>query len=147
MFHLTALIDPTGNHVLFSYDANYYLTGVTAADLTTFSVNHTNVSNPDAITSVTSSYGASVYFTYDLVNGPVLTGLTDAAGIASQLTYADAHSGGPVTQIIGPYGTASFLTGNNNGFDRTVEATNNLGMKEFYASLSSFTGTSLTTTL
>jgi RHS repeat-associated protein len=141
LLYLTAVSDPSGKSVTFTYDLNYYLTGVTAADGTTFTVNHGDSQNPDVITSITSSYGASVTFTHDSVDGSVLVGMTDAAGISSQLTYKDPHAGGPVTQIIGPYGTASFLATNVNGiFDRTVEATNNLGLKEFYARLDSYTG-------
>jgi len=140
LYYMTSSADPSGKSTTYSYDSNFYLTGVTAADGTTFTV------SPDswyanAIGSVTASYGASVTFTY--ASYFELVGITDAAGISSQIAY-DSGSSLAANAIVTCYGTTSFSSKGNAGdygiFDRTIEITNALGMKEFYAMMNSYPG-------
>src|SRR5439155_3718019 len=91
----------------------------------------------------TPSYGASASFTYGggAYGGLVLTGITDAAGINSQISYWNSI-GDYVTQLITPYGTTSFSiigdSGNTGIFDRTVKITRQDGTQEFYALMNQY---------
>jgi YD repeat-containing protein len=144
LFYMSSTSDPAGNQTTFAYNTNFYLTNVTAADGATFTLQYNQPLRPDAVTSIASSYGASVSFGYQDLYGPVLTNITDAAGISSQIAYvADT---GLATQLITPYGTTQFSiygnNGNNGVFDRTLEITNATGTVEFYGLMNTYTGTS-----
>jgi YD repeat-containing protein len=138
LFYLSSNADPSGDAVTFSYDSNFYLTNVTAADGTSFTL-HYGSSNPSYITSVTSSYGSSVTFTYDSYYGTTLIGIADAGGIQSQFVY-ETPGGGAVNQLITPYGTTLFNTYGPVVYDRFVQITNANGTQEFYAQLNDYVG-------
>ncbi|HEV2394899.1 MAG TPA: cysteine peptidase family C39 domain-containing protein, partial [Verrucomicrobiae bacterium] len=140
LFYMTQASDASGISTSFAYDQNFYLTNVTAADGTTFSLQFTN-NTASAVTAVVASYGASVSFGYFDYYWPILTNLVDAAGLASQFVYTNAW-GGPLSQLITPYGTTSFAENDSTGiFDRTVLVTNSLGQQEFYAQMNQYTNT------
>jgi RHS repeat-associated protein len=117
---------------------------VTAADGTTFTLSFNDSSHPDAITSITTSYGASASFYYVDRYGPLLTNITDAAGLSSLIAY-EGGMGPMVTQLTTPYGTTSLSTlydstGSYGVFDRVVNVTNADGTQEFYGQVNSYTG-------
>ncbi|SPE60028.1 putative YD repeat protein [Verrucomicrobia bacterium] len=152
LFYISSQSDPAGNQTTFAYDANFYLTNVTAADGATFSLQYSNSTFPDLITGVTSSYGATV----SLQSGPftedssaVLTNIIDAAGINSELAYTEEnYANGPIyelSQLITPYGTTSFSLVNSGiptVFDRFYEITNAVGDVQLYGLLNEYTGSS-----
>lgn len=99
LFYVSNASDPAGNKTTFSYDANFYLTNVTAADATTFTFHYDDLVRPDYVTSITTSYGASVSFAYTVYG--VLTNITDAAGLSSQFSYFDVY-GDALVQLVTP---------------------------------------------
>jgi len=69
---------------------NFYLTTVTAADGVTFSLSFSNDYPVQVVTGITASYGPSVWFYYASGQySDMLTNITDAAGISSQISYID----------------------------------------------------------
>jgi YD repeat-containing protein len=147
LFYLSRMADPAGNATTFTYDTNFYLTTVTAADGATFSLQYGYTGVPPIITKATASYGASVSFGQltDPEGGVGLTNITDTAGISSQFVYADGYVRGFITQLITPYGTTYLSTFGNGGdhgvFDRTIQITNAIGTQEFYGLMNTNTGT------
>src|SRR5207249_4801916 len=151
-YYITARSDPSGNSTTFSYDVNYLLTTVTAADGAAFTLHYNHPSYFNYITSITTSYGASASFSYGETDpnnvtyiDACLTGITDAAGIKSQIFY-ETYFGGYVSELITPYGTTLFTTLNTdqNGypltmFDRLVRITRPDATQEFYALLNDYT--------
>ncbi len=157
-YYLTARSDPIGNSTTFAYDTShtyssgYLLTTVTAADGATFTL-HYDPSYTDFVTSISTSYGASVSFTYGEIDPDgntyavgALTGITDAAGIKSQVFY-ESYDGGYVRELITPYGKTAFTTYNVDDqtgypltmFDRLVRITRPDATQEFYALLNDYT--------
>ena len=131
-YYISARSDVDGNSTTFSYDAGYLLTTLSAADGATFTLHYNHPTYADYVTSITTSYGASVSVSYGETDPNnvtysdfTLTGITDAAGIKSQIFYEQGF-GGYASQIITPYGTTLLtLFGNAGGidmgiFDRTV---------------------------
>src|SRR5207249_2047207 len=99
----STLSDPSGQKTTFAYDENYYLTNVVGADGASFAL-HWDDSygpySPPFVTNITSSYEASVSFSYSLPDYGVLalTNITDAAGISSQIQYESSpFYAGPVS--------------------------------------------------
>lgn len=141
VFYVTSMADPAGNQTTFAYDANFLLTTVTAADGATFTPHYNDSIYSDAITSITTSYGASVSFSYVDLYGPILTSITDAAGISSQIVYED-EAGHSVKKLITPYGTTYLSTFGSGGafgvFARTVNITNATGSQEFYGQINDY---------
>lgn len=169
VFYMTKSADPSGNATSFAYDTSLVnssgftfvlLTNVTAADGTTFTIQYSPYSFAPYtnywVTNVFTSYGSSVSFTYDTTSDPFaydseLLGITDAAGIQSQIMYEDGMDGFDVNQITNAYGTINLSTsgdlrlirfGLQQGiFDRTVYVTNFDGSTELYAQLNTYTNT------
>jgi YD repeat-containing protein len=150
VYYRTDVFDPAGRKTTFTYNTNFTdyfgLTNVTAADGTSFTLQLDNRYAPDypaTVTNITASYGASVSFGY-VYSAPdtlMLTNITDAAGISSQISYATAY-GGAVTQLVTPYGTTGFDAQGDTGlFDRSVRITNAVGQQEFYGLIANYTGT------
>ena len=156
-YYITARSDPAGNSTTFSYDtshtysAGYLLTTVTAADGATFTPHYDHSTYSDYVTSITTSYGPSVSFSYGdtdpnsvTYSDLCLTGITDAAGITSHIFY-ELTIGGYVTELITPNGTTLLtLFGNVGGadmgmFDRTVRITRPDLTQELYAQLNTYT--------
>ena len=138
VYFLSSVTDPAGHSNIFAYNTNFCLTNLTAADGATFSLQYTNTTLTNYITSITTSYGAAVNFQYGSSNYGVLTAVTDAAGIKSQFYYLYAW-GGPPTALVTPYGTTYMNllgmtnSGNSEGiFTRTAQLTQPDGSVEFY---------------
>ena len=142
LFYLSSLSDAVGNQTTYSYDTDLYLTNVMAADGTTFTLNLDFSFSTAIVTNVVTSYGASVFFTCSALK--LLSEITDAAGITSQITY-EVAGGYTVRQLITPYGTTEFSTsgdGYDQGiFERTVRITLPNGTQEFYGSMNTYSGT------
>jgi RHS repeat-associated protein len=109
---LTKLIDPEGNAVSLSYDANLRLVAITDAigQITTISYE----SPPEIvpldifkITKVTDPFGRFATFNYD--HQGRLIKITDVIGIVSQFTY---DGGDFITTLTTPYGVTSFTKEN-----------------------------------
>ena len=112
---LTRLIDPFGNAVSLTYDANLRVVAITDAigQVTTISYEHpTDVFK---ITKVTDPFGRSAAFDYDASNR--LIKITDVIGITSQFTY---DAGDFITSLTTPYGVTSFAK-SESGTTRSLE--------------------------
>ena len=86
---LTQLIDPFGNAVSLTYDANLRLVAITDAigQVTTLSYEHpTDIYK---ITKVTDPFGRFATFDYDASDR--LIKITDVIGLTSQFTYDDGR--------------------------------------------------------
>lgn len=105
---LTQLIDPYGNAVSLSYDANLRLVAITDAigqATTIFYDNPPDIVPPDIfkITKVTDPFGRSATFDYD--GSGRLIKITDVIGLTSEFTY---DAGDFITTLTTPYGVTSF---------------------------------------
>lgn len=105
---MTQMIDPAGNAVNITYDADFRVVAVTDAigQVTTFSYGDTN--DILKITQVTDPFGRYATFTYDASNR--LAEITDAIGLTSQFQY---DSGDFIQAMITPYGTNLFSQGDS----------------------------------
>ena len=122
-FFLSSLVDPKGNAVTLTYDANLRLTSLTDAQgqSTTFTY---GAANPLLITGVTDPFGRSTTLAYDS-SGRLQT-LTDAIGMQSSFTY---DAGSDISAMTTPYGTTSFTT-TQDGRHRQITVTDPLGGSE-----------------
>jgi RHS repeat-associated protein len=149
VYYRTEEFDASGQKTTFTYNTNFTdyfgLTNVTAADGTSFTLQLDDRYAPDypaTVTNITASYGASVSlgYVYSAPDTLMLTNITDAAGISSQISYGTAY-GGAVTQLVTPYGTTTFSSDEANSlFDRSVRVTNPLGQQEFYGLIEEYSG-------
>lgn len=99
---LSALIDPTGNKLAFSYDSQLRLVSVTDAIGQVTTLSYDNTSNSYLITRVTDPFGRTATFTYgtqalpsgatDYDDALLLTGITDMIGITSSFNYSTYSS-------------------------------------------------------
>lgn len=118
----------------------------------TFTLEYANSSFPDLITGISSSYGASASFGEGYVtssdDGPVLTNITDTAGISSAfqyvyILYPNFAFNYQICTMITPYGTTGFspCVGSTTAFfDRYVEITNAVGQVELYGMINMYSG-------
>ena len=106
---LTQMLDPYGNAVTLSYDANLRIVAITDAigQVTTLTYGDTN--DIYKITRVTDPFGRFASFDYDSLGR--LTNITDVIGLHSQLVYED--TGDFINSLITPYGTTSFTASHN----------------------------------
>lgn len=109
---LTQILDPFGNAVTLTYDANLRVTALTDAigQVTTLSY---ELGGPDQmflITRVTDPFGRFATFEYDVARR--LVKITDVIGLTSQFTYEG--TGDFINSLITPYGTNSFTQGGTN---------------------------------
>ena len=112
---LTRLIDPSGNAVSLTYDANLRLVAITDAigQVTTLSYDHpTDIFK---ITKVTDPFGRFATFEYD-ASGRLIK-ITDVIGITSEFSY---DAGDFINTLTTPYGVTSF-TKSENGTTRSLE--------------------------
>jgi YD repeat-containing protein len=123
--YLTQRVDPMGNAVTVSYDADLRVIALTDAlgQLTTLSYGTitNNCAPPDpaqsysVLTRVTDPFGRSAAFDYTLMSPCttneilVLSRITDVLGLASQFDY---NSKGVIQQMTTPYGVTMFNVGN-----------------------------------
>ena len=82
---LTQLIDPYGNAVTLSYDANLRVVTITDAIGQVTCISYDHLTDIHKITKVTDPFGRSATFGYD-AQGRLIK-ITDVIGITSQFTY------------------------------------------------------------
>jgi RHS repeat-associated protein len=121
---LTQLLDPQGNAVTLHYDDQLRLTTLTDATGRNTTFSYGLDSAPLLVTGITDPFGRSAQLAYD-GSGRLLQ-ITDVLGLTSQFTY---NASGLITAMTTPYGTTSFLFGDN-GNARFLQATDPLGNTE-----------------
>ena len=123
---LTQLIDPFGNAVSLTYDANLRVTEIKDAigQVTTFS--YALATDIFKITKVTDPFGRFATFEYEAFNR--LLKITDVIGLTSEFTYDVDGTGDTksdfITVLTTPYGVTKFIDGGNgtrNSFMRSLE--------------------------
>ena len=121
---LTRKSDPQGNEALLSYDARMRLTAVTdvLGQVSTFS--YGLYGDDFKITGMTDPFGRTATLGYDEAGR--LVGITDQGGLTSSFDY---DSGYFIQALITPYGTTTFVYGEN-GAERWIEATDPYGDRE-----------------
>jgi YD repeat-containing protein len=131
--YLTQNVDPQGNAVTMSYDANFRLVSVTDAigQVTTLTYGSNTSTDPTFynIAKVTDPFGRSASFTYN--SGGQLTQITDEIGMSSQFAYGANDF---VQTLTTPYGATTFvLTGTTttaNGAVTSLAATEPNGAQQ-----------------
>jgi YD repeat-containing protein len=125
---LTEIVDPAGNAVTLTYDAQFRVVAITDAIGQVTRIAYELPSDRLKITRVTDPFGRSATFTYD-AQGRLMT-ITDVLRLTSRFTY----DGDFITSMTTPYGTTTFRTGvldNPTPFEhRWLEATDPLGETE-----------------
>ncbi len=122
---LQQIIDPAGNAVSLTYDANLRIVAVADAigQVTTLSYEHpTDIYK---ITKVTDPFGRFATFDYDASSR--LIKITDVIGLTSQFVYEGA--GDFINALVTPYGTTAFTKGGS-GTTRSLETLYPDGQKE-----------------
>jgi RHS repeat-associated protein len=112
---LTQLIDPFGNAVSLTYDADLRIVAITDAigQITTIAYEHPT--DIHKITKVTDPFGRFAIFDYDAASR--LVKITDVIGITSEFAY---DAGDFITTLTTPYGVTTF-TKTENGTTRALE--------------------------
>jgi RHS repeat-associated protein len=120
---LTALRDPQGNQVNFTYDQYFRLVAATDPLGQVTSLGYDPVDYLK-ITKITDPFGRSATFEYN--GSGQLYRITDPIGIQSSFTYS---AGDTLSSMTTPYGTTTFSVGEA-GIQRWVDVTDPLGGKE-----------------
>lgn len=121
---LTRRIDPAGNAVDLTYDAQQRLLAITDATGRITTLEYGRPDWPLVVTRVTDPFGRSAQLTYDASGH--LTAITDVLGLTSSFVY---NSASQITNLATPYGTTQFRFGGS-GNSRYLEATDPLGHVE-----------------
>lgn len=125
---LTQILDPFGNAVTLTYDANLRVAAITDAigQVTTLSYELGGPDHMFLITKVTDPFGRFATFEYDVARR--LKKITDVIGLTSQFSYYDVPLGGGLTNytdfiyaLITPYGTNTFVATTGPGIARSLE--------------------------
>jgi len=125
---LTQILDPFGNAVTLTYDANLRVVAITDAigQVTTLSYELGGPEHMFLITRVTDPFGRFATFEYDVARR--LKKITDVIGLTSQFAYVDIDLGNGITNhtdfitaLITPYGTNTFLASSGPGTTRSLE--------------------------
>lgn len=105
---LTQTIDPQGQALTYTYDANIRLVAVTDAVGQVTTLDYADTANPLRVTRVVDPFGRSATLTYD-AQGQLET-VTDMAGLTSRFSYGETNQYGVglVTAMTTPYGTTTF---------------------------------------
>ncbi|MGE0452401.1 MAG: RHS repeat-associated core domain-containing protein [Vicinamibacteria bacterium] len=121
---MTQAVDPQGNAVSYTYDANLRLVAVTDAIGQVTTLSYELPADDLKITKVTDPFGRYASFSYNAAGQ--LESITDVIGIQSSFTYGTSDT---VTALTTPYGTTKFDVGQNAslGAMRWVEITDPLG--------------------
>lgn len=148
VYYLTSVSDPTGAALTFAY-SGALLSTVTTLDGVTFTLSY-DATYTNLVTGVTASassgYAAAVTFSHGetgpdstVYDAQTLTGITDAAGIKSQIFY-QTTAGAYVQTLVTPYGTTSFqyLGPTTSVFDEGMQITHPDGSGELYGSISDY---------
>ena len=113
---LTQMIDPFGNIVSLTYDANLRIVAVTDAIGQVTTLTYGNTNDIYKITRVTDPFGRFATFDYDSTNR--LVKITDVIGLTSQFIYEG--TGDFISSLVTPYGTNTFIRGES-GTTRFLE--------------------------
>jgi RHS repeat-associated protein len=116
---LARLIDPYGNAVALSYDADLRITTITDAIGQITSIFYEHPTDKYKITKVADPFGRFATFEYDTSLQPRLVKITDVIGITSEFAY-DAPGGDFIKTLSTPYGVTRF-TKSENGTTRSLE--------------------------
>jgi RHS repeat-associated protein len=130
---MTQSIDPQGNALTFTYDAQLRVVAVTDAVGQVTTLDYELAQDIWKVTKVTDPFGRTARFAYDDVGR--LVRITDVIGITSAFTYA---ADGFITSLTTPYGTSRFVKWDS-GYDRSIEMTDAAGGKqrvEYHATMS-----------
>ncbi len=128
---LTQLVDPFGNAVTLTYDANLRLVAITDAigQVTTLSYDLFGDDGMYLVTKVTDPFGRFATFEYDFGFQVIrLVKITDVIGLTSQFVYLDLPIPGGTNRtdfiraLITPYGTNTFTGGQGGGFVNTTRS-------------------------
>jgi RHS repeat-associated protein len=125
---LTELVDPQGQRLQFTWDAQLRLVAITDAIGQVSSIEYDLTSDPLKITAVEDPFGRRATFSYNTAGQ--LASITDVIGVTSAFTYAGNDF---VSTLITPYGTTAFRhepNAINAPNFRFVEATDPLGGTE-----------------
>lgn len=112
---LTEVIDPAGNKITLTYDANLRVTSLKDAlnQVTTLTYANTDIYK---VTKVTDPFGRFASFAYD--GSGRLSSITDVVGIVSSFQYNT--TGDFINSMTTPYGTSNFIADNIPGI-RSLE--------------------------
>jgi RHS repeat-associated protein len=125
---LTKIIDPQGQALVFTYDAQYRLAAVTDAVGQVTTLAYEFGPDPLRLTQVTDPYGRSATLEYD--GARRLNGITDVMGLKSSFVYGPHDM---IASLTTPYGTTTFQYETNSTLNFTqpvVQATDPLGGTE-----------------
>lgn len=123
---LTRKLDPAGNTITFTYDANLKLVGVTDAIGQVTTLDYGFAADPWKITRVTDPFGRFAALEYDASGR--LSAITDMIGLRSTFTYDATEF---ITSMTTPYGTTTFTKIQGSpAYNRTVTATDPMGGQE-----------------
>jgi YD repeat-containing protein len=100
---LTEVIDPHGQALTFTYDAQYRLAAVTDAIGQVTTLTYGLTSDPLKVTLVTDPFGRTAQLDYDSAGR--LTAITDTIGLRSSFTYGGHDM---IASLTTPYGTTTF---------------------------------------
>jgi RHS repeat-associated protein len=121
---LTQLVDPAGNALTLTYDAQKRLTFATDATGRRTTFGYANA-NPLLVTRITDPFGRSAALGYDTSGR--LSSITDVLGLTSSFAY---DGGGLVNAMTTPYGTHRFAYGSGDNNERYLEMTDPMGFTE-----------------
>lgn len=122
---LTELVDPHGQRLQFTYDAEFRIVAVTDAVGQVTTVSYDLPADPLKITAVTDPFGRSALFAYTGVGQ--LAQVTDVGGLVSKFTYAPDDF---VSALTTPYGVTTFRHETFYMDHRLIEATDPVGGTE-----------------
>ncbi|ACA20387.1 YD repeat-containing protein [Methylobacterium sp. 4-46] len=124
---LSKVVDPQGNALSFTYDAQLRLTALTDAVGRQTRFGYGQPGRPLLLTQITDPFGRSASLSYDGLGR--LSAITDVIGLTSRFTY-DAN--GLVTALTTPYGTTrfAFTAPGTSAPPRFVDVTDPLGFHE-----------------
>jgi YD repeat-containing protein len=119
------MVDPLGQRLQFTYDAQLRLVAVTDAvgQVTTLGYDH--APDPLKITSVTDPFGRTATLTYNAAGQ--LESITDVIGLPSRFAYGPTDF---ITSLTTPYGRTSFRQEATSASPRFIEATDAMGGTE-----------------
>ncbi len=120
---LTEIIDPAGNKITLTYDANLRITSLKDAlnQVTTVTYGNSDIYK---VTKVTDPFGRFATFSYDASGR--LSSITDMIGIVSTFQY---NASDFINSMTTPYGTTSFVASDVNSI-RSLETHYPLGEQE-----------------
>jgi YD repeat-containing protein len=123
---LTEVIDPQGQSVQLTYDAQLRLVALTDAIGQVSTLAYEHASDPLKITKVTDPFGRVATFTY--TEDGHLASITDIIGLTSAFVYGANDF---IMGLTTPYGTTTFRSEYTSGdVNRYIEATDPLGGTE-----------------